>query len=203
MNKEKVLRIIDETKNVNLVVASKYISSLEILELRKLGIRNFGENRTDAFLKKYEELKDEDIVWHFIGHLQTNKAKEVINKIDYLHSLDSLKLASIINKTRNDKLKCFVEVHMTDSSTKSGVLKEELGSFLEELKKYDKVEVIGLMTMTEPEQTKEEKLRVFSDLKALADKYNLKELSMGMSDDYQEAIKAHATYIRLGRIICF
>ena len=203
MNREKVLRIIDETKNVNLVVASKYISSLEILELRKLGIRNFGENRTDAFLKKYEELKDEDIVWHFIGHLQTNKAKEVINKIDYLHSLDSLKLASIINKTRNDKLKCFVEVHMTDSSTKSGVLKEELEPFLEELKKYDKVEVIGLMTMTEPEQTKEEKLRVFSDLKALADKYNLKELSMGMSDDYQEAIKAHATYIRLGRIICF
>ena len=203
MNREKVLRIIDETKNVNLVVASKYISSLEILELRKLGIRNFGENRTDAFLKKYEELKDEDIVWHFIGHLQTNKAKEVINKIDYLHSLDSLKLASIINKTRNDKLKCFVEVHMTDSSTKSGVLKEELESFLEELKKYDKVEVIGLMAMTEPEQTKEEKLRVFSDLKALADKYNLKELSMGMSDDYQEAIKAHATYIRLGRIICF
>ena len=203
MNREKVLRIIDETKNVNLVVASKYISSLEILELRKLGIRNFGENRTDAFLKKYEELKDEDIVWHFIGHLQTNKAKEVINKIDYLHSLDSLKLASIINKTRNDKLKCFVEVHMTDSSTKSGVLKEELEPFLEELKKYDKVEVIGLMTMTEPEQTKEEKLRVFSDLKALADKYSLKELSMGMSDDYQEAIKAHATYIRLGRIICF
>ena len=203
MNREQVLRIIDETKNVNLVVASKYISSLEILELRKLGIRNFGENRTDAFLKKYEELKDEDIVWHFIGHLQTNKAKEVINKIDYLHSLDSLKLASIINKTRNDKLKCFVEVHMTDSSTKSGVLKEELEPFLEELKKYDKVEVIGLMTMTEPEQTKEEKLRVFSDLKALADKYNLKELSMGMSDDYQEAIKAHATYIRLGRIICF
>ena len=203
MDKEKVLRIIEETKNVNLVVASKYINSDEILELRKLGIKNFGENRTDAFLKKYEELKGEDIVWHFIGHLQTNKAKDVINKIDYLHSLDSLKLANIIDKTRNEKLKCFVEVHMTNSSTKSGVLKENLDSFLNELKKYEKVEVIGLMTMTEPEQTKEEKLKVFNDLGELAYKYNLKELSMGMSDDYQEAIKAHATYIRLGRIICF
>ena len=203
MDKEKVLRIIEETNNVNLVVASKYINSDEILELRKLGIKNFGENRTDAFLKKYEELKGEDIVWHFIGHLQTNKAKDVLNKIDYLHSLDSLKLANIIDKTRNKKLKCFVEVHMTNSSTKSGVLKEDLDSFLNELKKYEKVEVIGLMTMTEPEQTKEEKLKVFNDLRELAYKYNLKELSMGMSDDYQEAIKAHATYIRLGRIICF
>ncbi len=203
MNKENVKRIMEETKNVNLVVASKYLDSNGILELKSLGICNFGENRTDAFLKKYEELKDKGIVWHFIGHLQTNKAKDVLNKIDFLHSLDSLKLANIIDKTRNEKLKCFVEVHMTNSNTKSGVLKEDLDSFLNELKKYEKVEVIGLMTMTEPEQTKEEKLKVFNDLRELAYKYNLKELSMGMSDDYQEAIKAHATYIRLGRIICF
>ncbi len=202
MNKEKIIKIIEETKNVNLVVASKYIDANAILELRKLGIKNFGENRTDAFLKKYEELENEDIIWHFIGHLQTNKAKDVINKIDYLHSLDSLKLANIINKERKTRLKCFVEVHMTESETKNGILKEDLGSFLKELKKYEKVEVIGLMTMTEPEQTKEEKLKIFSDLKSLADKYNLKDLSMGMSDDYQEAIKAHTTFIRLGRIIC-
>ena len=168
MNKENVKRIMEETKNVNLVVASKYLDSNGILELKSLGICNFGENRTDAFLKKYEELKDKGIVWHFIRHLQTNKAKDVLNKIDYLHSLDSLKLANIIDKTRNKKLKCFVEVHMTNSSTKSGVLKENLDSFLNELKKYEKVEVIGLMTMTEPEQTKEEKLKVFNDLRELA-----------------------------------
>ena len=107
MNKENVKRIMEETKNVNLVVASKYLDSNGILELKSLGICNFGENRTDAFLKKYEELKDKGIVWHFIGHLQTNKAKDVLNKIDFLHSLDSLKLANIIEKTRNEKLKCF------------------------------------------------------------------------------------------------
>ena len=202
MDKENVRKIIEETRGVNLVVASKYIDSSAILELYSLGIKDFGENRSDAFLKKYEELKDTDITWHFIGHLQTNKAKLVINKIDYLHSLDSLKLADIINKNRNDKLKCFVEVHMTDSLTKNGVNKSELTSFLNALKEYEKVEVIGLMTMTEEAQSDEEKYRVFCELKQLANANNLKELSMGMSEDYKLAIKAGATYIRLGRIIC-
>ena len=202
MDKENVRKIIEETRGVNLVVASKYIDSSAILELYSLGIKDFGENRSDAFLKKYEELKDTDITWHFIGHLQTNKAKQVIGKIDCLHSLDSLKLADIINKNRKDKLKCFVEVHMTDSLTKNGVNKSELTSFLNALKEYEKVEVIGLMTMTEEAQSDEEKYRVFCELKQLANANNLKELSMGMSEDYKLAIKAGATYIRLGRIIC-
>lgn len=202
MDKENVRKIIEETRGVNLVVASKYIDSSAILELYSLGIKDFGENRSDAFLKKYEELKDTDITWHFIGHLQTNKAKQVIGKIDCLHSLDSLKLADIINKNRKDKLKCFVEVHMTDSLTKNGVNKSELTSFLNALKEYEKVEVIGLMTMTEEAQSDEEKYRVFCELKQLACENNLTELSMGMSEDYKLAIKAGATYIRLGRIIC-
>ena len=202
MDKDKIKAILEETKGVNLVVASKYIDANAILELYNLGIKDFGENRTDAFLKKYEELKDTDITWHFIGHLQTNKAKLVINKIDYLHSLDSLKLADIINKNRKDKLKCFVEVHMTDSLTKNGVNKSELTSFLNALKEYEKVEVIGLMTMTEEAQSDEEKYQVFCSLKKLACENNLTELSMGMSEDYKLAIKAGATYIRLGRIIC-
>ena len=137
-----------------------------------------------------------------IGHLQKNKAKDVINKIEYLHSLDSLKLADIVNKQRKDKLNCFVEVHMTDSITKNGVKKEELSSFLEALKQYEKVNVVGLMTMTEETQSEEEKYQVFCSLKKLAQENNLKELSMGMSEDYKLAIKAGATYIRLGRIIC-
>ena len=202
MNKENIKTILEKTKGINLVVASKYIDANAILELYHLGIKDFGENRTDAFLEKYNALKDKGITWHFIGHLQTNKAKQVVDKIDYLHSLDSLKLADIINKNRSKKLKCFVEVHMTNSLTKSGVRKDELASFLNALKAYEKVEVIGLMTMTEEAQSDEEKYQVFSSLKQLADENNLKELSMGMSEDYKLAIKAGATYIRLGRIIC-
>lgn len=202
MNKDNVKKILEEIKGTNLVVASKYVGSDTIEDLYSLGINNFGENRVDAFLTKYEELKDYDITWHFIGHLQTNKAKKVLNKISYLHSLDSLELAEIIDKRCENPLKCFVEVHMTTSETKNGILPSELEDFLEKLKSYKKVQVIGLMTMTEEEMSDEEKFNVFKGLKELADKYSLKELSMGMSQDYKLAIKAGATYIRLGRIIC-
>jgi pyridoxal phosphate enzyme (YggS family) len=202
MNKDNVKKILEEIKGTNLVVASKYVDSHIIEDLYSLGIKDFGENRVDAFLNKYEELKSYDIRWHFIGHLQKNKAKKVLNKISYLHSLDSLELAKIIEERCNEPLKCFIEVHMTNSETKNGILPSELEAFLHELKKYKKVDVIGLMTMTEENMSDEEKYDVFRNLKELADKFNLKELSMGMSQDYKLAIKAGATYVRLGRIIC-
>ena len=202
MNKDRIEKVLDETKDVNLVVASKYLDSKGITELYKLGIHNFGENRVDAFLEKYDALKDYDIVWHFIGHLQKNKAKKVINKITYLHSLDSLELAKIINDNYENKLKCFVEVHLTSSETKNGVKEGDLDLFMEEVKKYQNVDIIGFMTMTDENQTIDEKREVFHKLNLLAKKYNLKELSMGMSLDYKIAIEEGATFVRLGHIIC-
>ena len=202
MNKDRIEKVLDETKDVNLVVASKYLDSKGIIELYKLGIHNFGENRVDAFLEKYDALKDYDIVWHFIGHLQKNKAKKIINKITYLHSLDSLELAKIINDKCDKKLKCFVEVHLTSSETKNGVKEDDLDIFMEEVKKYQKVDIIGFMTMTDENQTIDEKREVFHELNLLAKKYNLKELSMGMSLDYKIAIEEGATFVRLGHIIC-
>lgn len=202
MNKDRIKKVLEETKDVNLVVASKYLDSKGIIELYELGIRNFGENRVDAFLEKYDDLKDYDIIWHFIGHLQKNKAKKVINKITYLHSLDSLELAKIINDKCDNKLKCFVEVHLTSSETKNGVREEDLDIFMEEVKKYQKVDIIGFMTMADENQTIEEKRGVFYKLNLLAKKYNLKELSMGMSLDYKVAIEEGATFVRLGHIIC-
>ena len=82
-------------KNVTLVAATKYVDVDDMEELLENGINNFGENRTDSFLRKYSLLKNNGAIWHFIGHLQRNKASDVINKIDYLHSLDSLKLADL------------------------------------------------------------------------------------------------------------
>ena len=95
----KILNTIPD--NVTLVAATKYVDSERMIELLDNGINNFGENRVDSFLKKYVDLLDYDITWHFIGNLQRNKAKMVIDKIDYLHSLDSLELAKIINKLRD------------------------------------------------------------------------------------------------------
>ena len=114
-------KIKEETKNVTLVAATKYIDSEKMRSLFDFGITNFGENRVDSLLKKKKELSDLNITWHFIGHLQKNKAAKVINEIEYLHSLDSLELAEIIDKKRTTPLKCFVELHLASSNTKYGV----------------------------------------------------------------------------------
>ncbi len=203
MDIERIKTIQNELKGVRMVVASKYVSAKEISELESLGIKDFGENRIEAFLEKYEELQEHSLTWHFIGHLQTTRAKKVVNKIDYLHSLDSLELAKIIQNRRETPLKCFIEIHGTSSTTKDGIAPPDLERFLNTLKEYPKVQVIGLMVMSDKDQTDEEKLKVFEDTKALADKFGLKETSMGMSDDYKLALKAGTTCVRLGRIICF
>ena len=192
--------------NVKVIAATKYISSSEIEELYNHNIKDYGENRVDSFLEKYQSLsKYKDIKWHFIGHLQRNKAKEVINKIDYLHSLDSLKLADIIEKLREVPLKTFVEVSINLEESKNGVPYYEIESFISSLLKYQKIELVGLMMMAVKGSLNTEeqfnKLREIRD--NLEKKFNIKipYLSMGMSDDYLSAIKAGATHIRLGRIL--
>ena len=199
----KILNTIPD--NVTLVAATKYVDSERMIELLDNGINNFGENRVDSFLKKYVDLLDYDITWHFIGHLQRNKAKMVIDKIDYLHSLDSLELAKIINKLRDKPLNCFIEVNINDEESKNGVKLEELDSFISEVIKYENINIIGLMCMTIKES--EDKYQQFLNLKNIMEdinkkhNLNLKDMSMGISDDYLEAIKAGSTYVRLGRIL--
>lgn len=191
--------------NISLVAATKYIDANEMKILFNNGICNFGENRVDAFLDKYEALKDLDISWHFIGHLQRNKAKEVINKIDYLHSLDSLKLADEIEKYRITPLNTFVEVSINLEESKNGVPYYELEDFIKSLLKYKKINLVGLMMMTI--KISEDKENQFAKLVELRNKIekslNIKipYLSMGMSEDYEYAIKEGATHIRLGRIL--
>ena len=191
--------------DVTLVAATKYVDSIEMKTLFNNGVTNFGENRVDAFLNKYEALKDLNISWHFIGHLQRNKAKEVINKIDYLHSLDSLKLADEIEKYRTTPLNTFVEVSINLEESKNGVPYYELESFIKSLLKYKKIKLVGLMMMTI--RASDDKDNQFAKLVDLRDKIEkslsikIPYLSMGMSEDYLEAIKEGATHIRLGRIL--
>lgn len=199
--------ITNQTENVVLVAATKYVGVDKMKELLDYNIVNFGENRVDSFLEKYELLKEYDqIKWHFIGTLQTNKVKKIINKIDYLHSLNSYKLASFIDKYRTSPLDCFLEINLTGSSTKTGIIPDEIIGALNEIKKLKNVNVIGLMTMTEADMTDIEKEQIFERLNTLKNElnkigFNLNELSMGMSDDYLIAIKCGATFVRLGRIL--
>ena len=193
--------------DVTVVAASKYVDINDMKHLLDAGVKDFGENRVDSFLEKYEQLKDLPIKWHFIGHLQRNKAKEVINKIEYLDSLDSLKLAELIQKDRLSPLKCLIEVSINLEENKNGVPYFELESFIKELQKYPKVQIKGLMMMSIRYSNEQALRQQFYKLRALRDemerKLNIKlpYLSMGMSEDYKEAIEEGATHIRLGRIL--
>ena len=191
--------------DITLVAATKYVDEKQMRVLFNSGVYNFGENRVDAFLEKYESLKDLDIKWHFIGHLQRNKTKDVINKIDYLHSLDSFKLAMEIEKYRTTPLDVFVEVSINLEESKNGVPYYEVESFIKSLLNYQKIHLVGLMMMTVKES--DDKDNQFAKLSKIRDelesKLNIKipYLSMGMSDDYLLAIKEGATHIRLGRVL--
>ena len=192
--------------SVTLVAATKYVNSDVMRELYDNGINNFGENRVQDFLIKYDELKDlENIKWHFIGHLQTNKAKLVLDKIDYLHSLDSSKLAALIQKYRTTPLKTFIEVSINLEENKNGVPYYEVEQFIDEVKKYPNIELVGLMMMAlKGSLNTKEQFKKLADLRTkLEQKLNIKlpYLSMGMSDDYIDAIDVGATHIRLGRIL--
>ena len=192
--------------NVTLVAATKYVDENVMRDLYKHNIKEFGENRVDAFLSKYDELKDlSDITWHFIGHLQRNKALKVINKIDYLHSLDSLELADLIDKNRNTPLKVFVEVSINLEDSKNGVPYYEAKSFIKSLLIYKNIQVVGLMMMTiKNSDGKDNQFRKLNELRLqIQDELGIviPYLSMGMSDDYLDALKEGATHIRLGRIL--
>ena len=193
--------------DVTIVAASKYVGADDIKILLESGIKDIGENRVDSFLNKYELLKDNDIKWHFIGHLQRNKATKVIDKIDYLESLDSLELAKIINSHRLSPLKCFVEVSINLEENKDGVPYYQAKEFIKELKQYPNIEVVGLMMMAIRHSEDESLKDQFNKLRLLRDEIEkdldikLPYLSMGMSEDYKEAIEEGATHIRLGRIL--
>ena len=193
-------------QDITIVAATKYLSKEEMDELYENGLKDYGENRVDSFLEKYEYLiNNKNIKWHFIGHLQRNKAKQVINKIDYLHSLDSLELAKIIEKERTTPLKTFVEVSINLEENKNGVPYYELSSFIKELLQYKNIELVGLMMMAvKGSLNTQEQFHKLKELKAEIEKefkITIPYLSMGMSDDYLEAIKEGATHIRLGRIV--
>lgn len=193
--------------SITLVAATKYGDVADLKCLYESGVTSFGENRVDAFLDKYENLKDLDISWHFIGHLQRNKANQVIDKIDYLESLDSLELAKLINKTRTKPLKCFIEVSINLEENKNGVPYYQVKDFIKECLKFPNIKVVGLMMMAVASSSEESLHEQFRKLKQLQEEIgnelniSIPYLSMGMSDDYPIAIEEGATHIRLGRIL--
>lgn len=208
----KVRQSLEAHANVRVVAAVKYFDINKTKEIVEAGITDIGENRKDSFIEKYEALKDYPITWHYFGIIKIppklNSA--FVDSIDYLHSLDSIDLANAINKTRKrkDPLKCFVYVNIASSPNKAGLDESKVIPFIKSLAKYEKIEVVGLMT-TGKNTFDEDLIASYFDamveLQKEVQALNLPyapctELSMGMSNDYKIAIEHGATFVRLGQI---
>ena len=133
--------------SVKIIAVTKYVDSSIAKDLLKTGIEHIGENRVDRFLEKYEALADLKLTWHLIGSLQRRKVKDIINYLDYFHALDSVKLAAEIQKRAIKPIKCFLQVNVSKEESKHGFMVEDIHQAIETIKNYDKIELVGLMTM--------------------------------------------------------
>lgn len=209
--KKRILEIQEVTSkydNVKIIAATKYMNIEQTKALVEAGISCLGENRTDLFLEKYEALKDYDVEWHFFGVLQSRKIKDVVNKIDCLHSLEKLSVAMELDKRLEKTLDCFVQVNISEEPNKQGIPASKVKTFIKSLSKCQNIRVIGLMCiakMTYDTEILEDSFAKMKKIKDEIEAMNLEhapchELSMGMSNDYKIALKYGATQIRLGRI---
>ncbi|MBI4035146.1 MAG: YggS family pyridoxal phosphate-dependent enzyme [Candidatus Chisholmbacteria bacterium] len=190
-------------KDIRLLVAGKYATADQLLQLIKAGHKLIGENRAQDLKRKYQAIGDQ-AEWHFIGHLQRNKVKAVLPYITTLHSLDNLRLAQELEKQLvkiNKTLPVLVEVNTSREITKSGIYPEDTPQFIKSLSQFPHLKVTGLMTMAAQVTSPEDNRPHFKTLSQLAQTTGLSELSMGTSQDFEVAIAAGATIVRLGRIV--
>ncbi|ANU27903.1 YggS family pyridoxal phosphate-dependent enzyme [Planococcus versutus] len=190
---------------IQIIAVTKQVGIERTKEAIQAGIIHLGENRPEGLVQKHEVIS-EPVSWHYIGNLQTRKVKDVINEVDFLHSLDRMSLAQEIQKRANRPVNCFVQVNVSGEESKSGIAPEKTMDFIESLEPFDKINVVGLMTMA-PNTADESVIReAFKGLKSLqlqvADK-NLShapctECSMGMSNDYLIAAQEGASFVRIG-----
>ena len=183
-----------------LIVVTKTFGIEKIEPIIKTGHKHFGENKVQEALEKWTEAKDKnkDIKLHLIGKLQTNKVKFCLPLFDYIHGLDNIKLAEkIANEQvkKNFKPKIFIQINIGDEDQKGGVKQNELLEFYKKIIKEFDLDIIGLMCIP---PFVDDTSPFFIKMKVLSEKINLKELSMGMSDDYIQAAKNSATFIRVG-----
>ena len=196
-----------EPGTVEVIAVTKYVDSSIAKELVQTGICHIGENRVDQFLTKYQTLSELPITWHLIGSLQRRKVKDVINHVDYFHALDSIPLAREIQKRATKTIKCFLQVNISEERSKHGFHLPELEGVLEEVSQFDRIELVGLMTMAPFEASQELLTEIFQAMKQLQEQLQARhlpgmpftELSMGMSGDFGSAIQHGATFVRIGR----
>lgn len=216
---DKVLANVEKIKteivpyNPTIVAVTKYFDEQQIIKYYNLGFRNFGENRVKDALEKIEKLPEEikkTSKFHFIGHLQTNKAKSVVGNFDLIHSVDSLKLAEALNEaaeTKGINQKILIQINNAREPQKSGFLPENVKEAFGKILKMNSLKIEGVMNMAPLNCSEDELHRLFGNIKQINDDLQsefgveLKQISMGMSNDFKIALQEGATIIRLGRIL--
>ncbi len=197
------IRRLSLKQKINIVAVSKTFSLEHIKPLIEHGHNHYGENRVQEAVTKWRDLKSNNnkLKLHLIGKLQTNKAKDAIKLFDYIHSVDSQKLADVLSKHQtnlNKRLKYFIQVNIGNEIQKSGIPVNELDSFYNYCVNNARLDILGLMVIPPNDNDTKKYFKSLSELnKSLA----LPELSMGMSSDYIDAIKYGATFVRIGSSI--
>lgn len=202
-----------EPKDIKMVIVTKKVETNKIKQLIEEGFSVFAENKVQEFVEKYDNISSiHKCEWHFIGHLQTNKVKYIVDKASMIHSLDRIELAREIEK-RAGKLgivvDALVQVNISKEESKFGISKEELKKFLHELSSFKNIRVKGLMTMAPLAENPTDIAWVFQELNKIAidikgeniNNIHMDFLSMGMSNDFELAIENGANIIRLGSAI--
>ena len=194
--------------DVKLVAVSKTRSIEEILKVYEADIRDFGENKVQELIEKYDKLIDRNIRWHLIGHLQRNKVKYIVDKVHLIHSLDSVRLLEEIEKQfslKNKIAEVLIQINIGREESKSGILEEDLMDLINEVEKCSYVKVKGLMTII-PKGDEENSRVYFKKMKSIYEDLKTKSfnnvkmtyLSMGMTNDYKVAVEEGANIIRVG-----
>jgi len=194
--------------DITLIAVSKTMPVEDLMEAYNAGTRVFGENKVQELCEKYEVMP-KDIRWHMIGHLQTNKVKYIVDKVELIHSVDSMKLAEQIEKEaekKNVDVDILVEVNVAEEDTKFGTTTDAAMKLVEEISALKRVHIKGLMTIAPYVVDAEENRLYFRQIKQLSvdirnkniDNVSMKILSMGMTGDYEVAIEEGATMVRVG-----
>ena len=189
--------------SVRLVGASKTVDPERIAQALDAGLRDFGENFIQEAEDRIASLgsRADEAIWHFIGHLQTNKAGAAVNLFDILESVDSIRLAEHISRRTTQPIRILLEVNVAQEASKFGFAPAEVGAAIARVQQLPNLELGGLMTIAPASPDPEAVRPVFRELRELAQAHGLRELSMGMTDDFEVAVEEGATMIRVGRAI--
>jgi pyridoxal phosphate enzyme (YggS family) len=188
---------------VKIIAVTKNFSQQAVRDALSCGLTDFGENRVQEAAAKLKQLADCRTAFklHFIGHLQSNKVVDALEIADIIHSVDTLNLASLINGKAAGKVPILIQVNLADEESKFGFAGDKLDSAVRSICRLPNLEVLGLMAVPPQVDDAQELRPLFARLRILNQSYNFRELSMGMSDDYDVAIEEGSTMVRIGRAI--